>query len=79
MSGRPLPTANVGVDYELMEGNLNPIIRPEVVNSAARLTEFLRDFKSVDQQEDLYGDGLETDMDSIEPKYMALMVNSTVM
>ena len=40
----------------------------------ARLTEFLRDFKSVEDQEDIYGDGLGMDVDDIQPKYITLMV-----
>jgi hypothetical protein len=44
------------------------------VNKSARLTEFLRDFKSVEEQEDIYGDGLEMDVDDIQPKYITLMV-----
>jgi hypothetical protein len=38
----------------------------------ARLTEFLRDFKSVPEQDDIYGDG-EMDIDNIQPKYMKIM------
>jgi hypothetical protein len=45
-------------------------------NGLARLTEFLRDFKSVnDPEEDLYGDGMDIDMDNIQPKYMTIMVH----
>lgn len=45
------------------------------VNKSARLTEFLRDFKSVEEQEDIYGDGLGMDVDDIQPKYVTLMVH----
>jgi hypothetical protein len=41
--------------------------------SAARLTEFLRDFKSVQEDEDIYGDG-QMDIDNIPAKYMQIMV-----
>ena len=44
------------------------------VNESARLTEFLRDFKSIEEQEDIYGDGLGMDVDDIQPKYVTLMV-----
>ena len=44
------------------------------VNKLARLTEFLRDFKSVQEEDDLYGDGLGIDMDNIQPKYVKMMV-----
>jgi len=45
----------------------------------ARLTEFLRDFKSVDElEEDLYGDGMDVDMDNIQPKYMTIMVRAYI-
>ena len=47
----------------------------ESVNESARLTEFLRDFKSIEEQEDIYGDGLGMDVDDIPPKYMTLMVH----
>jgi hypothetical protein len=42
--------------------------------TVARLTEFLRDFKEVQEEEDLYGDGLGMDIDNIQPKYMKIMV-----
>ena len=41
--------------------------------SVARLTEFLRDFKSVQEDEDIYGDG-QMDIDNIPAKYMQIMV-----
>lgn len=41
--------------------------------SIARLTEFLRDFKSVQEEEDIYGDG-QMDVDNIPAKYMQIMV-----
>jgi hypothetical protein len=49
---------------------------PEInyVKKLARLTEFLRDFKAVGEEDDIYGDGMGVDPDSIQPKYMALMV-----
>ena len=41
--------------------------------SVARLTEFLRDFKSVQEDEDIHGDG-QMDIDNIPAKYMQIMV-----
>ena len=70
---RPLPTANVGVDYEFMEGISSTALKR--VNRPARLTEFLRDFKSVNElEEDLYGDGMDVDTENMQPKYMTIMV-----
>lgn len=50
------------------------LTKSKSVNELARLTEFLRDFKTIDEQEDIYGDGLGMDVDDIQPKYITLMV-----
>ena len=72
MSRRPSPTTNVGIDDEVMEGTHSNTLKG--ANESARLTEFLRDFKSIEEQEDIYGDGLGMDVDDIQPKYIVLMV-----
>lgn len=55
-----------------------PFFYSRTTDGPARLTEFLRDFKSVDEQEeDLYGDGMDVDLDNIQPKYMAIMVHTS--
>jgi hypothetical protein len=41
---------------------------------AALLTDFLKDFKTEVEEEDIYGDGLAEENVNVEPKYMKIMV-----
>jgi hypothetical protein len=49
-----------------------------IINELARLTEFLRDFKAVSEDDDIYGDG-QIDIDNIPAKYMTIMVLTYLM